>query len=222
MLTSARRPLDTLHPCPSLRSDIATAMTLGVDTAFAQSFFVLAMISVAHVQITFYWLVGSRADSTLVDLYRGFGDVLLDTPKIILEFIAIITGIISSNNAGLFIFALVLKTLSGLSHIYTLYKDISLFLQERTQARLAAVRRKFKRRLARRFASKPGLTGASGGGGVKLSPTAGVGVAEPAHSTPLPEQEDPDQPVNARVNPLAFATGAGAKAAKRRQQGARR
>ena len=82
----------------------------------------------------------------------GFGDVILDTPKIVMEFFALATGMISTSNLGLFIFAIVLKSLSGISHIYTLYQDIRLFFQERSQVQLRAMRQKFAKRMAKSFA----------------------------------------------------------------------
>lgn len=59
-----------LLPFPS-RRDIATAMSLGVDTPFTATFFALAVISIVYVQLTFYWLMGSRSETVTVDLYRG-------------------------------------------------------------------------------------------------------------------------------------------------------
>jgi hypothetical protein len=115
-------------------SDIATSLILGVSDPLRASFFALGLVSLVHVQATFYWLVGTRdGDTTVIDLYRGFGDVVLDTPMLGIEFYAIATGIIAETNFTVFIISLVLKGLSTVSHVFTLYKDIKLFLESRSR-----------------------------------------------------------------------------------------
>ena len=131
-------------------SDIATALILGVGDPLRVAFFVLGTLSLAHVQVTFYWLVGTRdGDTTVIDLYRGMGDVVLDTPMLCIEFYAIVTGVIEEANFTVFVISLVLKSLSTLSHIFTLYKDIKLFMESRSRAKLKRITKRIRRSWAK-------------------------------------------------------------------------
>jgi len=131
-------------------SDIATALILGVGDPLRVAFFVLGTLSLVHVQVTFYWLVGTRdGDTTVIDLYRGFGDVVLDTPMLCIEFYAIVTGVITEANFTVFVISLVLKSLSTLSHIFTLYKDIKLFLESRSRENFRHIGSRLKNSLAK-------------------------------------------------------------------------
>ncbi|CAE7231089.1 unnamed protein product [Symbiodinium sp. KB8] len=131
--------------------DISTALSLGVRTPVNLAFFILAMISVVHVQTTFYWLVGTRAESVVVDLYRGFGDMLVDTPMLAIELFTIATGRLKDGNRAIFIFAMVLKGLSAAAHVWGLKADLQLFAQERAQRKLAALRARVAGRLSLGF-----------------------------------------------------------------------